>query len=186
MQLAQGDAPVALARLDSLRTAAAAKGWQDELLQVTLLQALAHQTQGDTDAALRHLEEALTLAEVGGFIRLFVDEGAPMAELLVMIAGRGVMPTYVGKLLAAFPTPSVAGAPRASRPAPLLDPLSARELEILQLIADGLSNQAIAAQLFLALDTVKGHNRRIFEKLQVQRRTEAVAKARALQLLSPQ
>jgi LuxR family maltose regulon positive regulatory protein len=58
-----------------------------------------------------------------------------------------------------------------------------RELEILQFIADGLSNQEIAAHLFLALDTVKGHNRRIFEKLQVQRRTEAVAKARALHLL---
>jgi LuxR family maltose regulon positive regulatory protein len=64
----------------------------------------------------------------------------------------------------------------------LVDPLSARELEILQLIAQGLSNQEIGDRLFLALDTVKGHNRRIFDKLHVQRRTEAVAKARALHL----
>jgi len=188
MQLAQGNAPAALARLDSLRMAAAAKGWQDELLQVALLQALAHQMQGDTNAALRQLEEALMLAEVGGFIRLFVDEGAPMAQLLAMLAGRGVMPAYVGKLLAAFspsvlPLPDSRGLGVAPRPAPLLNPLSVRELEILQLIAAGLSNQEIAARLFLALDTVKGHNRRIFDKLQVQRRTEAVAKAQTLHIL---
>ena len=76
--------------------------------------------------------------------------------------------------------------PLAPRSSPLVEPLSPRELEILQLIADGLSNQEIGARLYLALDTVKGHNRRIFEKLQVQRRTEAVAKARALGLLPKQ
>ena len=191
VQLAQGDALAALALLASLRAAAEAKGWQDELLKVTVLQTLAHQAQGDTETALRHLEAALTLAEVGGFIRLFVDEGAPMAQLLGVAAARGVLPAYVGTLLAAFPAsalplPDGRGSDGPSRPSPLLDPLSARELEILQLIADGLSNQEIAARLFLALDTVKGHNRRIFEKLQVQRRTEAVAKARALGLLPHQ
>ena len=117
-----------------------------------------------------------------------------MAELLAAAAARGVMWDYVNKVLAAFP----AGAPlpdgRGSGGAPLpdgrgsgggalLEPLSRRELEILQLIADGLSNQEIGARLFLALDTVKGHNRRIFNKLQVQRRTEAVAKAQELRLL---
>jgi LuxR family maltose regulon positive regulatory protein len=85
-----------------------------------------------------------------------------------------------------LPLPDGRGSDGPSRPSPLVDPLSARELEILQLIADGLSNQEIAARLYLALDTVKGHNRRIFEKLQVQRRTEAVAKARALGLLPHQ
>ena len=67
--------------------------------------------------------------------------------------------------------------------APLIDPLSQREIEVLQLIAQGLSNHAISARLFLALDTVKGHNRRIYDKLQVQRRTAAVARARELGLL---
>jgi LuxR family maltose regulon positive regulatory protein len=71
----------------------------------------------------------------------------------------------------------------ARHSSPLVEPLRPRKQQILQLIADGLSNQEIGARLFLALDTVKGHNRRIFEKLQVQRRTEAVAKARALGLL---
>jgi LuxR family maltose regulon positive regulatory protein len=101
------------------------------------------------------------------------------------------MPEYVGRLLAAFPAaalplPDGRGSDGAPRSAPLLEPLSPRELEILQLIADGLSNQEIGTQLYLALDTVKGHNRRIFEKLQVQRRTEAVAKARAFGLLRVQ
>jgi LuxR family maltose regulon positive regulatory protein len=187
-----------------LRAAAEAKGWQDELLQVTVLQALAHQAQGETETALHRLEEALALAEPGGFIRLFVDEGAPMAELLGAAAAQGLMPEYVGRLLAAFPTsalplpdgrgsdgaplplPDGRGSDGTPRPSPLVEPLSPRELEILQLIADGLSNQEIGARLFLALDTVKGHNRRIFEKLQVQRRTEAVAKARALGLLPHQ
>jgi LuxR family maltose regulon positive regulatory protein len=195
VQLAAGNAPSALALLASLRTAAEAKGWQDDLLNVTALQALAHQAQGETELALHRLEEALTLAEPGGFIRLFVDEGAPMAQLLAAAVTRAIMPAYVNKVLAAFASSSpVASTPSespgvntvaflTSRPSPLVEPLSLRELEILQLIAAGLSNQEIAARLFLALDTVKGHNRRIFDKLQVQRRTEAVAKARALQLL---
>jgi len=186
VQLAAGDAASALALLDALCAAAEAKGWQDELLNATVLQALAHQAHGDQETALHRLEAALTLAEPGGFIRLFVDEGAPMAELLSVAAARGVMPEYVGKLLAAFPAPENSVSPLAPRPSPLPDSLSPRELEILQLIAAGLSNQEIGARLFLALDTVKGHNRRIFEKLQVQRRTEAVAKARALRLLPSQ
>jgi LuxR family maltose regulon positive regulatory protein len=189
--LAAGDAAAALALLASLRADAETKGWQDELLQVTVLQALAHRAQGEAEPALLRLEEALALAEPGGFIRLFVDEGAAMAELLGVAAARGVMPEYVSKLVAAFPAPALplpdsTVSPLAPRPSPLLDPLSPRELEILQLIADGLSNQEICDRLFLALDTVKGHNRRIFEKLQVQRRTEAVARARTLGLLQMQ
>jgi LuxR family maltose regulon positive regulatory protein len=111
-----------------------------------------------------------------------------MAQLLAAAAERKLLPLYVTKLLGAFAAadlsdPSVPPTP-AHVPADLLpEALSARELEILQLIAQGLSNQEIGDRLFLALDTVKGHNRRIFDKLQVQRRTEAVAKARALQLL---
>lgn len=191
VQLAQGDGAAALASLASLRAAVEAKGWQDDLLRVTVLQALAHQAHGDPEMALHRLEEALALAEPGGFIRLFVDEGAAMTELLAVAAKRGIMPEYVARLLAAFPAtaltlPDGRGSDGAPRPSSLPDSLSPRELEILQLIAEGLSNQEIGARLFLALDTVKGHNRRIFEKLQVQRRTEAVAKARALGLLPPQ
>jgi hypothetical protein len=104
VHLAAGKCSVgALALLDSLRAVAEAKNWQDELLQVTALQALAHRAQGELETALRRLEEALALAEPGGFIRLFVDEGAPMAELLGVAAAQGMMPEYVGRLLAAFP-----------------------------------------------------------------------------------
>lgn len=190
VDLAKGEATAALAQLDALRADAEAKGWQDEVLRVTVLQALAHQALGETEPALQRLAEALTLAEPGGFIRLFVDEGAPMAALLRAAATRGIMPAYVGKLLTALAMQPVvshaaggAVSPLAPRSSLLPEPLSPRELEILQLIADGLSNQEIGARLYLALDTVKGHNRRIFEKLQVQRRTEAVAKARSLGLL---
>ena len=89
------------------------------------------------------------------------------------------MPDYIEKLLAACETSELQSADRSI----LLAPLSRRELEILRLIAQGLSNQEMSERLFLALDTVKGHNRKIFSKLQVQRRTEAVARARELGLL---
>jgi LuxR family transcriptional regulator, maltose regulon positive regulatory protein len=106
-------------------------------------------------------------------------------------AARGIMPGYAGKLLAAFPPlPDDAGRAAARPPgvAPgsppgLLEPLTQRELDILRLIAQGLSNQEIGDRLFLAVNTVKGHNRVLFDKLQVERRTEAIARARELGLL---
>jgi LuxR family maltose regulon positive regulatory protein len=108
-----------------------------------------------------------------------------MAQLLAAAAARGMSPQHTGKLLAALGREGPAGttAARPSPAQPLVEPLSARELEVLQLIAQGLSNREIGERLFIALNTVKGHNRRIFAKLQVQRRTEAVARARALGLL---
>jgi LuxR family maltose regulon positive regulatory protein len=168
-----------------------AKGWQDEQLRVTVLEAIALCAHRETDMAVQMLGDALALAEPGGFIRLFVDEGPPMAQLLSEAAARGVMPDYVGKLLAAFrgvttdegQTTGLSSAVTRSDLSPLVEPLSQRELEILQLIAKGLSNREIGERLFLALDTVKGHNRRIFGKLQVQSRTEAIARARELGLL---
>ena len=116
-----------------------------------------------------------------------------MARLLSAAAAHGMMPDYIGKLLAAFPRTAdrelrteLSGSlhsvlnPQSSS---LVEPLSARELEVLQLIAQGFSNGQIGARLFLALSTIKGHNKRIFDKLQVQSRTEAVARARELGLL---
>ena len=127
----------------------------------------------------------LALAEPGGFIRLFIDEGLPMAHLLSEAATQGMMPDYTWKLLAVFKAEKQEREDTLPQPAiqPLLEPLSQRELEVLHLIAQGLSNQEISERLFLALDTVKGHNRKIFGKLQVERRTEAVARARELGLL---
>ena len=108
-----------------------------------------------------------------------------MAQLLLEAASHGVMPDYIGKLLAVFEAEKRKSEDKPDLPSAklLIEPLSQRELEVLQLIAQGLSNHEICERLFLALDTVKGHNRKIFDKLQVQRRTEAVARAHELGLL---
>ena len=184
--LAQGDTSAALARLLPWRRQVEAKGWADERLKVMVLQAVALQAQGKQDQAVHLLCDALTLAKPGGFIRLFVDEGPPMAHLLSEVAARGMMPDYTGKLLAVVEAEVQKREITSSLPVPaqpLIEPLSPRELEVLHLMAAGLSNQEMCERLFLALSTVKGHNRTIFGKLQVQRRTEAVARARALGLL---
>jgi len=188
VHLAQGDPSTALAVLEPVRQQVEAKDWQDERLKVMVVQAVALHAHGEKDQAVQLLFDALALAEPGGFIRLFVDEGMPMAQLLSDAAAHGIMPDYIGKLLAVFEAEEqkrqdTSYRPPASPTQTLIEPLSQRELEVLQLIAQGLSNREISQQLFLALDTVKGHNQKIFGKLQVQRRTEAVARARELGLL---
>jgi len=183
--IAQDKPAEALAILEPLRQEAVSKGWAGRLLAVMAVQAVGLHTLSETGKALERLAEVLTLAEPEGLVRSFVDEGPRMMELLSAAAKQGIRPAYVGKLLAAFTAepkgqPPIASIPGASS---LVDPLSPRELEVLGLIAQGLSNQEICKRLFLALDTVKGHNRRIFEKLQVQRRTEAIVRARELGLI---
>ncbi len=185
VHLAQGDTSAALAVLEPLRQEMEAKGWEDERLKVMILQALALHKHGEKEKAVQLLGDALALAEPEGFIRIFVDEGIPMAHLLAEASAHRVMPDYVGKLLAACEAERRKH--EGNRYAPpaqsLIEPLSQRELDVLQLIARGLSNSEISERLFLALDTVKGHNRKIFGKLQVQRRTEAIVRARELGLL---
>jgi LuxR family maltose regulon positive regulatory protein len=145
------------------------------------LQAVAHSLGGDDAQALSVLDEALALAAPGGHIRLFVDEGPPMARLVSAVAERDGESEHVARLLAAFADEGVMSTSRPQKS--LVEPLSERELEILRLISRGLSNQQIGERLFIALSTVKGHNRNIFGKLHVQRRTEAIARARELDLL---
>jgi LuxR family transcriptional regulator, maltose regulon positive regulatory protein len=185
VSLAQGDTSAALRVLESWREQVEAKGWQDERLRVLVLQAVILDAHGEQNQAVHLLYDALRLSEPGGFIRLFVDEGRPMARLLSQAAALGRMPDYIGKLLATYPAEEQKSKGSAARlpPQPLLEPLSPRELEVLQLMAQGRSNQEISERLFLALSTVKGHNRKIFDKLQAQRRTEAITRARELGLL---
>ncbi len=169
--------------LDRLLRSAGDGGRVGSAIEILALQALACEARNDLDRALRPLERALTLAEPEGYVRLFIDEGAPMARLLTAARARGVMPDYAGRLLAASGTSAPATAHHDSvNPAPA-EPLTAREIEVLRLVAEGRSNREIADHLFLALDTIKGHNRRIFARLGVQRRTEAIARARELGLL---
>jgi len=171
--------------LERLLQAAEEGGRTGSVIEILLLQALAHHAQGDIPRALDPLERALTLAEPEGYVRISVDEGLPMAQLLSEAAAQGIMPDYVGKLLAVFEAEKQKSEDKSYLPPaqPLIEPLSQRELEVLRLVAQGLSNREIGKRLFLALDTVKGHNRRIYEKLQVQSRTEAIARARELGLL---
>jgi LuxR family maltose regulon positive regulatory protein len=178
----------AMGLLGRLLKAAEEGGRIGNVIEILVLQALAHEAQGERPSALVPLERALTLAEPEGYVRTFADEGPSMEQLLLEAAARGIMPDYTGKLLAAFEADgridsddSPCPAPPASQP--LAEPLSDRELEVLHLIAQGLSNREIGERLFLAIITVKGHNRNIFRKLQVRRRTEAIARARELGLL---
>ena len=169
VHLAQGGTALALAVLEPLRQQAEAKGWQDERLKTLVLLAVAYHAHGEKEKALLLLGEALALAKPGGFIRLFADEGLPMAQSLPGAAARGMQPDYVRKLLAAFKAEEQEGAkisdlPPASSSQPLVEPLSQRELEVLQLVAQGLSNREISERLFLFVNTVKAHNLRIFSR----------------------
>jgi LuxR family maltose regulon positive regulatory protein len=183
--IAQGDPSAALAALELQREQAEARGLADRVIRITTLRSVALYASGEKEKALELLGEVLARAEPEGFIRLFVDEEDAMAQLLLEAASHGVRPDYIGKLLAAFEAEKRKSDEKPDLPPhqPLIEPLSQRELKIMQLIAQGLSNREIGERLFLALDTVKGHNRKIFDKLQVQSRTEAIARARELGLL---
>jgi LuxR family transcriptional regulator, maltose regulon positive regulatory protein len=163
-----------------------------EILRALLLKALALDAFDPSDAALIVLEQAMALAEPQGCVRAFVDLGGPMHRLLDK-ATHGTRPRYTAMLLDAMQRQLLTMAPRTPDNEPaqeqpgtrhgLADPLSQRELQILTLICKGLSNQEIGQQIFVSLSTVKWHNQNIFDKLDVQRRTEAVARARELKLL---
>ena len=167
-----------LQMLESLLKQAESQNRLRSRIDILITQALAFSAK-DSAKALAALEQALTLAEPEGYLRLFVDEGKPMAELLSKFKSSKLQ-QYANGILAAL-TPSLH--PSSFSIQPLIDPLSDRELEVLRLIAQGLSNQEITQKLVVALSTVKGHNLRIFAKLQAKSRTEAVARARELGLL---
>jgi LuxR family maltose regulon positive regulatory protein len=179
IDLAQGEGGRALERLKNYLDKVEAMDWQDERLKALVLQSMAFHINGESELAQAALEGALSIADPADCVRSFLDEGPVMEQLLSDAAARGTLPGYVRKLLAAFRDEK---SKQVSQPP--FDLLTQRELEILQLIAQGFSNQEISERLYLALDTVKGYTRRIFEKLHVQRRTEAVARARELGLLS--
>jgi LuxR family maltose regulon positive regulatory protein len=183
--LAQSKYTQALDLLTRLSQEAEATERMGHVLEILVLTALTYQAQGQTGRALAVLTEALSLARPEGYIRRFVDEGEPMAALLSRVREqqRRQGPTpYLDTVLAAFPQEA-----REAKPHPqqeLLDPLSERELEVLHELAQGAPNQQIADLLVITVDTVKRHVSNILAKLEVSNRTQAVARARSLGLLS--
>lgn len=169
--------------LTRLLAAAEAGGRIGSQIEALLLQSLAHEALDNREQARIPLHRALALAEPEGYVRLFADEGAPLARLLERErdAGGG-MQMYVRSLLAAVGKP-IDVHPSSFIPHPLIEPLTAREREVLRLIAEGLSNQELAARLHLSPQTVKVHTRNIYSKLGVASRTQAVARGRELGFL---
>lgn len=149
-------------------------------IETLLVKALALETEGNTQEAMATIGKALLLAEPGGYIRIFLDEGPPIAELLEKIIDtKGDVPrAYVKKLLSAFRLSKLIKTEDG-----LVERLSERELEVLRLIAAGLSNNKIMEELFISLSTVKTHIRNIYSKLNVHSRTEVIVKAKGLDLL---
>jgi LuxR family maltose regulon positive regulatory protein len=192
--LAQHDPGPALALLERLLVAAASQGRIGSIIEIGALRALALAAHGDHASALGALTEALTLACRHGYIRVLADEGAPMRDLLTRlpvarpgqqhVAGR-IDPGYLAALLRACG--SAGAVPQriraAAAPPGLAEPLTDRELEVLRLLAAGRSNQRIARDLVVALDTVKKHVTHVLGKLGAANRTEAAAQARELGLI---
>jgi LuxR family maltose regulon positive regulatory protein len=193
----QGRHAEALSLLEKLLKSAEAEGRIGSAIAILVLQCLVFKMKDNKVRALECLEQALTLAEPEGHIRIFVDEGEPMREVLnswraeisrhknLTQVQRRLL-AHTDKLLAAFSN-DVSRLTPAHKPAhslvyqpALVEPLSSRELEVLHLIAEGLSNLAIAQKLFLSTGTVKVHIKHIYSKLDVNSRTQAVARLREL------
>jgi LuxR family maltose regulon positive regulatory protein len=189
--LAQGQPGKALALLKPIGEVAEAQGRNGSLIENLNLQALALQQLGDSSAAVETLSQALQLAEPEGYIRVFLDEGQPMIQLLRQAATYPSARHYAGKLLLAERLKQVEDSRLSAEPGtvgiePHLPPaelLSERERQVLQLIAIGLSNREIATRLVIANSTVKTHINHIFRKLAVNNRTQAIVRARELDLL---
>jgi LuxR family maltose regulon positive regulatory protein len=174
--------PAAVKAMRQLLNRAEAQQRWGRAIEILILQALAYQALDQAEQAFEALEKALIMAEPEGYVRRFVDEDQPMADLLARMKaeGRG-MNHYLLKLRAAIKIEQSQSS--SFRPQPVVEPLTERELEILNLIAAGLSNKAIAETLFVTVGTVKRHTMNIYGKLEVNSRTQATAKARALKLI---
>ena len=186
LKIARGQLQGVPAMLDRVRKRAEAEGRMGSVLEILVLLATTLRAQGRTDEAMATLQRALSLGEAEGYVRVFVDAGEPMAELLRSALARQIMPDYVSVLLAAFGTPTGQDGSTpffGRRVKPTIEPITGRELEVLRLLAAGASNRQIAEELVLVTGTVKAHLLNIYRKLDVHNRTQAVARARELSLL---
>jgi LuxR family transcriptional regulator, maltose regulon positive regulatory protein len=171
--------------LERLLHAAEDGGRRGSVIEILVLQALAHEAKDDIPRALASLERALTLAEPEGYARIFVDEGASMADLLTrMNASRTsdtpVMEAYIRTLQAAFEKRTPAKNSNGISSEPSVEPLSEREREVLRLLGTDLAGPEIARELFISLNTLRTHTKNIFSKLGVNNRRAAVRRAKEL------
>lgn len=177
----------ALPLLTRLLEAAVTMERQGDEIRYLVLIALAQHAGGNMQLALDSLSQALTLAEPQSYVRLFVDEGRPMAELLRSAVSHNISPDYASKLLAAFPKDGQSAIPidkELTINTPMLaEPLSEREIEVLRLIAEGYKYKEIAERLVVSINTVRHHTRNVYGKLNVNNRTQAIGKAKELRLL---
>jgi LuxR family maltose regulon positive regulatory protein len=188
--ISEGQIAEALGLSERVIEMAVASGRNATTIQVLLIQALAYHAKGDIDRALVTLEQALNLAERGGAIRLFLDEGKPMAELMGVFSRQrsDIGREYLDSLLVAFraaklPEESTGIEERMAKDSDLVEPLSERELEVLRLLSAGLSYREIAEELYVSINTVKAHAKNIYSKLGVHGRMQAAQQAQELKLL---
>jgi LuxR family maltose regulon positive regulatory protein len=172
----------AIGLLDRLLVEAEAQDRMASIIDILIALALAQRARGDTPAALERLRRALSLAEPEGYLRTFVDEGEPMRDLLRHAVAGDTDSGYARRLLQAFDEPP-RSVTNTATPARLAEPLTAREIEIMRLLAAGRRNQEIADHLVISVATVKRHLANAYRKLDVNHRTEALLRANELNLL---
>jgi LuxR family maltose regulon positive regulatory protein len=184
LQLAQNRARAALDSLAMLLAEAEKQSRTRRLHEILVLRALAYLEIGSIDLAIDSFERSLKQAEPEGYMRVYLNEGAPMVKLLRETARRGIQKLYCVRLLSAFqPEQQILERAAGDGKAGLVEQLSERELEVLQLLAAGCTNREIGDRLYISLSTVKGHISSLNGKLLARNRTEAVAQARQLGIL---
>jgi LuxR family maltose regulon positive regulatory protein len=175
--ISQSNYPAALGVVEPLLENANKNQRIRNVIKYLAMKAVLYYLMGEKDTALKFLDQSLELGEEQDFQRTFLDEGEPMARLLYEAAAKGQHVDYIGHLLQEFSS-EVSFKKRVTDQSELVEPLSPREIEILELIASGKSNREIAATLHISLSTVKGHTSNIFGKLNVNNRTHAVSRGR--------
>jgi LuxR family maltose regulon positive regulatory protein len=185
VRMAQGEWAQAMELLTSVLKATEDAGRMQYVVIALALQAITLQAQGHAEQALTALERALSIAEPEGYVRAFIEEGAPMAALLRQAVARGMMVEYANRLLAALQRETTAVPPSVAdrRSSGLIEPLTERELEVLRLLATRLSTREIADHLVVSVHTVRSHSKNTYAKLGVHGRHEAVERGRELGLL---
>ena len=190
----------AIKLLQSIRDLCEMCRFECQTIEVAILQSLALEKQGRADKALETLKEAVALAKPGGWIRPFLEAGPPMVDLLKQLRKRDATVDYINRILVAFPdTESIPPLPDlgainderefesktvAQIPNPLIEPLTNRELDVLELLAQRLQNKEIAEKLFVSPATIKSHLESMYQKLNVTNRREAVDKANVLRIIT--